>query len=123
MYLASAILVLVLHLLFIVWVIFGAFFTPGRPVLMRLHVASFVWGLVIEIFPWTCPLTFAENWLEQRAGIMPYRGGFLLHHLDALVYPEISPLVLTVAAIVVFGGNVAVYWRRWRVRQRLRVRS
>ncbi len=25
-------------------------------------------GLLIETFPWTCPLTFAETWLEQRAG-------------------------------------------------------
>jgi hypothetical protein len=114
MYLSAASLVLALHLFFILWVIFGAFFTRGRPLLTVVHIASFIWGLVIEIFPWTCPLTFAENWLEQRAGIALYSGGFLLHYLDALVYPSVPPLLLTVTAIAVFTANLAVYWRRWR---------
>lgn len=114
MYLAASILVLALHLAFILWVIFGALFTRGRPVLRRVHIVSLVWGLVIEIFLWTCPLTFAENCLEQRAGIVPYQGGFLLHYLDALVYPNVPPLLLTVAAVVVVAVNVAIYWRRSR---------
>src|SRR5438128_8169757 len=48
-------------------------------------------GTLVEILPWTCPLTWAENFLETRAGIAPYQGGFLLHYLDALVYPNIPP--------------------------------
>ena len=122
MYLASAILVLALHLAFILWVIFGVFFTCGHPLLTRLHIGSFVWGLVIEIFPWTCPLTYAENWLEKRVGTTPYQGGFLLHYLDALVYPDIPPLLLTLAAGLVFAVNVAVYWRRWRAQRGLQLR-
>ena len=113
MYLAAAIVVLAVHLAFILWVIFGALFTRGRPLLRWLHIVSFVWGLVIEIFPWTCPLTFAENWLEARAGMAPYEGGFLLHYLDALVYPSVPPLLLTIAAAVVVAANAAIYWRRW----------
>ena len=114
MYLTAAIIVLALHLAFILWVMFGALFTRGRPALRRLHIVSFVWGLVIEILPWTCPLTYAENWLEQRAGIAPYEGGFLLHYLDALVYPNVPPLLLTVAAAVVMAANIAIYWKRGR---------
>ena len=117
MYLAAAIGVLAIHLAFILWVICGAFFTRRRPVLRRLHIVSFVWGLLIEIFPWTCPLTFAENWLELRAGMAPYQGGFLLHYLDALVYPSVPPLLLTVAAALVVAANLAIYWRRWRRRR------
>lgn len=114
MYSTAVIIVLGLHLAFILWVIFGALFTRRRPLLRRLHVASLAWGLLIEIFPWTCPLTFAENWLEQRAGIIPYKGGFLLHYLDALVYPEVPPQLLVVTAAVVAAANIVVYWRRWR---------
>jgi hypothetical protein len=117
MYLAAAIIVLALHLAFILWVVFGALFTRGRPRLTRLHIVSFVWGLLIEIFPWTCPLTLAEIWLEQRAGIAPYfppyQGGFLLHYLDKLVYPDVPPWLLIVAAVVVVAANIGVYWRRW----------
>ena len=112
MYLAAAIVVLAVHLAFILWVIFGALFTRGRPLLRWLHIVSFVWGLVIEIFPWTCPLTFAENWLEARAGMAPYEGGFLLHYLDALVYPNVPPLLLTVTATVVVVANIAIHGRR-----------
>lgn len=114
MYLASAIFLLALHLLFVLWVIFGALFTDGRRALTVVHISSFVWGLVIEIIPWTCPLTFGENWLEQRAGISPYQGGCLLHCLDLLVYPGLSPVLLTAAAALVCAINVAIYWRRWR---------
>jgi hypothetical protein len=113
MHLALAIIVLALHLAFILWVVFGVFLTCGRPVLRRLHIVALVWGLLIEIFPWTCPLTFAETWLAQRAGTTPYQGGFLLHYLDALVYPNMPPLLLVVAAAVVAAANIAVYWRRW----------
>jgi uncharacterized protein DUF2784 len=116
MYLAAAILVLVVHLGFILWVIFGAFVTRGRPLLACVHITSFIWGLVIEIFPWTCPLTFAENWLEQRAGVALYSGGFLLHYLDALIYPNLPLVLLTFAAAVVFVANIVVYWRRRRCR-------
>jgi uncharacterized protein DUF2784 len=114
MYRAAAIYVLGLHLAFLFWVVFGALLTRGRPVLSRLHIASLAWGLIIEIAPWTCPLTYAENWLEARAGATPYQGSFLLHYLDSLVYPDVPPWVLTVAAVAVVAINVVVYWRRWR---------
>ena len=58
-----------------------------------------------------CPLTLVENWLEQRAGIQPYQGGFLLHYLDKLVYPELPASVLTAAALIVCVFNVAYYAR------------
>lgn len=113
MYSAAAVAVLGLHLAFILWVIFGAFFARTRSLFAVLHILSLVWALVIEIFPWTCPLTVAENWLEQRAGVAPYQGGFLLHYLDVLVYPNAPPIVLTIAAALVFAANVAIYWKRW----------
>ena len=112
MYSAAAVVVLGLHLAFILWVIFGAFFARTRPLLAMLHILSLVWALLVEIFPWTCPLTFAENWLEQRAGVAPYQGGFLLHYLDLLVYPNIPAIVLTIAVVLVFAANVAIYWKR-----------
>jgi hypothetical protein len=103
---------------FILWVIFGAAVTRARPVLAALHILSLAWGLVIEIFPWTCPLTLAENWLEQRAGIAPYRGGFVLHYLDALVYPNLPPPLLTAAAALVFAINLIIYGRRLHLGRR-----
>lgn len=114
MYRALATVVFFLHLLFIAWVIFGALFTRRRPLLRWLHIVSLAWGILIEIEPWTCPLTFAEDWLLTRAGIAPYQGGFLLHYLDAVVYPDIPPSFLVAGAVIVVAANVVVYARRAR---------
>jgi Protein of Unknown function (DUF2784) len=116
-YSAIAVFVLFLHALFIVWVVFGAFVTRSRPPLRWLHVASLVWGILTELLPWPCPLTVLENWLEAKAGIQPYQGGFLLHYMDKLVYPDISATVLTVAGVVVCVFNLVLYGRLiWVVR-------
>lgn len=113
MYLFSAILILILHVGFIAWVIFGAAVTRSRPVLTAIHILALIWGLLVEVFPLACPLTLAENWLELRVGTAPYQGGFLLHYLDLLVYPNLPPILLTGAAVLVVMVNVVVYGRRW----------
>jgi hypothetical protein len=111
-YSGLAVCVLVLHALFIVWVVFGALLTRSRPMLRWLHVASLVWGMLTELLPWPCPLTVLENWLEASAGVEPYQGGFLLHYLDRLVYPDISATVLTGAGVLVCFFNLALYARQ-----------
>jgi Protein of Unknown function (DUF2784) len=111
-YSGLAVSVLVIHALFILWVVFGAFLTGSRPVLRGLHIASLVWGILAELLPWPCPLTILENWFEGKAGIEPYQGGFLLHYLDKLVYPNISTAALTIAGVLVCAVNLAFYGRQ-----------
>jgi hypothetical protein len=118
-YSVLAVSVLLLHALFILWVIFGALLTRSRPILRWVHVASLVWGILTELLPWPCPLTVVENRLEAKAGVQPYRGGFLLHYLDKLVYPDISTTLLTVAGVVVCALNLLLYGRQmWVARHR-----
>jgi hypothetical protein len=118
-YSGLAVCVLFVHVLFILWVVFGALLTLSRPVLRWLHIVSLVWGILTELLPWPCPLTVLENWSEAKAGVQPYQGGFLLHYLDKLVYPDISATALTVAGVLVCVLNLAVYGRRmWIGRRR-----
>jgi hypothetical protein len=112
--LALAVLVLALHLAFILWVMFGAIFTRGRPWLAWVHILCAAYGVVIEVGPWPCPLTLAENWFEVQGGRLPYHGPFLLHYLDAIVYPNVPPALLTWLAVVVLAVNAVIYSRRWR---------
>jgi Protein of Unknown function (DUF2784) len=109
---------LAVHLAFIAWVVFGALVTRGRRWLAGLHVASLVYGILIEAGPWPCPLTLAENWFEAQAGVAPYRGPFLVHYLDAMVYPNVSPGLLVWAAVAVALLNGWIYLRRRRRRRR-----
>lgn len=104
---------LLLHAVFVLWVVAGALLTRGRPVLGWIHIGSLLWGIFIELMPGNCPLTTLENWLESQAGVQPYQGGFLLHYLDASVYPNVSDTLLTVAGAAVCVFNLAVYARRF----------
>ncbi len=73
-YSALAVCVLLLHTLFIVWVVFGAFVTRSRPILRWLHIASLVWGILTELMPWPCPLTVLELARSQgRCRTLPGR--------------------------------------------------
>jgi hypothetical protein len=55
-------LALVLHLLWILWVILGCLLTLNRPLLRWFHILSLIYGILIETLPWPCPLTIAEQW-------------------------------------------------------------
>jgi len=110
--------VLVVHLGWILWVILGVLFTRRRPVLGWLHVVSLFYSILIEVLPWPpCPLTVLEQFLETRAGIVPYHEPFLVHYLDRLVYPDIPVPLLVGCAIAVCLFNLSVYVvRLWQSR-------
>jgi hypothetical protein len=110
---------LTVHLIYIAWVTFGAVFTRGRPRLAALHIATIVWAIIAETTSVPCPLTLLENWCEVRAAIAPYRGPFLLHYLDALVYPNIPVAFLVTVAVLICLFNLGVYAHRFRKRRSL----
>ena len=111
---AIAILVLLVHLAWIVLVIFGALWTRGRPVWSVLHILALLWGIAVEAGPWPCPLTLAEQFFETRAGLAVYQGSFLLHTLDAIVYPNLPGWAVTLAGVAVCAFNLGIYLSRLR---------
>lgn len=108
--------VLAIHLAWILWVILGWLVARNRPVLRWLHFASLIYGVFIEIAPWPCPLTLIEQHLEVLAGIAPYRQPFLVHYLEATVYPDVPEGVLVSIAVAVCGANLYFHVRRLRGR-------
>lgn len=105
---------LFVHLLWCCWILLGWIVTRGRPVLRTLHIVSLAYAIVIELVPWPpCPLTVAEAWLETRADIEPARGPFLVHVLDAIVYPNLPTAIVVSGAVLVCVGILAVYVRRY----------
>ncbi len=113
---ALAAAVLVIHLSWILWIIFGALWTRGRPWLAVFHVLSLVWGIIVEVGPWPCPLTLAEQWFEAKASQHTWTGGFLVHCLDSTVYPNLPASVIIGFAVAVCTLNLGIYaWRFWKV--------
>ncbi len=118
LWVAAATVVLVLHLLFNLWFVFGALVTRDRPLLERLHILSLLYGAVMENVSWSCPLTVAEKWCLAMAGETPYHGEFLVHYLQTLVSPNFPVRLLGLGAIGICLINLAVYARRHMVLQR-----
>lgn len=118
-YLVLADAILIAHLLYIAWVIFGAIFTRGRPWLAGVHIATIVWGIITETTSAPCPLTIAESWCEVHAGVTPYHGPFLLRCLDATVYPNVPLELLVTVAVIVCAFNLGIYVRRLVTRRSL----
>ena len=107
-YQAAADLVVVVHLLFIGFVVGGVFLAWRWPRVIWAHVPAVIYGALVEFAGFTCPLTLLENDLRRRAGQAGYRGGFIDHYLVAVIYPPgltrgeqvgLGLLVLLVAVI------------------------
>lgn len=105
--------VLSVHLLFILWVIFGWIFTRRRPWLRDIHIGCVAYGIFIEVSNLTCPLTWLESLLEKRGGLKPSHQPFILHFLDAMVYPNVSLWLVVVCSVAVCAAILGVYWRRF----------
>ena len=78
----------IIHLAFVMFVIFGAVLTLRWPRLIGFHLAAIVWGVLIEFTGAICPLTPLEVQLRQLGGVAGYQGGFIDHYVLAALYPS-----------------------------------
>lgn len=103
-------LVVGVHALFVAFVVVGGLLALRWPWVAFLHLPAAVWGALIELQGWICPLTPLEKSLRAAAGESGYEGGFIDHYLLPVLYPagltRQVQLVLGTAVIVV---NIAIY--------------
>jgi len=104
--------VVVLHLVFVLFVVCGGILVlRWRPALW-VHLPSAVWGIWIEVAGWTCPLTPLENWLRDMGEEVGYTSGFVEHYLLSILYPAGLTRNLQMAlGFTALAVNVVVYWR------------
>ena len=86
-YEATADVLVVIHLLFIGFVLGGVFLAWRWPWIVWAHIPAVIYGALVEFAGFTCPLTLLENDLRRRAGQAGYRGGFIAHYLVKVIYP------------------------------------
>ncbi|MFO2465277.1 DUF2784 domain-containing protein [Pseudomonas sp. 15FMM2] len=109
------------HLSFILFVLFGGLFAlRWRPVIW-LHLPAAAWGVAVEFFHLPCPLTRWENLLRHLAGQEGYDAGFIEHYVLALIYPAgLTPQIQLGLGTLVLLINLAVYgWIIWRRNRRV----
>jgi hypothetical protein len=113
-YLLSADMVLLLHAFFVLFVLFGGLAALRWRRLAWFHLPAALWGAIIELGGWICPLTYLENHLRRMGGGAGYSVTFIERYLEPLLYP----LGLTRHTQLVFGFtalliNMAIYIRLW----------
>ena len=113
--------VVVLHPLFIVYVLAGGFLVPVHKAWAALHLPAVVWTAVLQFRGWTCPLTPLENRFRGRGGLKTYEEGFVEHYLMPIFYPSaLAKKTRFVSGTIVIVVNVCVYlWVFYSARARL----
>jgi len=106
----TADLVVLVHFVFVLFVLCGGVLALRWPRVVWLHVPAVVWGVLIEFSGWICPLTPLENRLRRAQGETGYEGDFIEHYILPLLYPD----GLTRRHQFFLGGlaiaiNVAIY--------------
>ena len=96
--------IVVLHFLFVFFVVLGGLGGLWRPKLLWLHLPALIWGVLVEFTGWICPLTPLENLLRQKGGGIGYTGGFV----EQLIIPILYPAGLTRNIQILFGSAVII---------------
>jgi len=111
-------LVVILHLAFVAFALFGGLLALKWKRIVWLHVPAALWAAAIEFGGWVCPLTPFEIWLRGQGGELGYRSDFIEHYILPLLYPaSLTREMQFVLGVVVLAVNFASYawvWRRWR---------
>lgn len=107
--------VLLLHLTFVLFVLFGGLLALRWRSILWVHLPAVVWGAFVEFSGWICPLTPLENWLREQGGAGAYEGDFLGQYLLALLYPNgLTRPVQLMLGLFVIAMNTAIYLWLWR---------
>lgn len=120
MYKILADIVVLLHLCWIIFMLWGFFRTvwawilvgAGRKdraaaffdrwIFRSMHTAGIAFVALLPILNKYCPVTLLENMLrrghEPQAG---YSGSFIMHYVERIVYPDVEPYMIVVPTVII----------------------
>jgi len=102
--------VVVLHFLFVLFVVLGGLLVLRWPRVAWLHVPAAIWGAAIELAGGICPLTPLENSLRRQAGGTGYSGGFIEHYILPILYPSaLTRDIQLILGLLVLAVNLGIY--------------
>jgi hypothetical protein len=118
-YLLAADAVLLLHVLFVVFVVAGLVLILAGRLMSWAWVRNWWFRVthlaaigVVVLQSWLgviCPLTKLEMALRDRAGDTTYAGGFVSHWLETILYYR-APAWVFAAVYTAFGAMVLLSW-------------
>ncbi len=121
LYRIAADTLVVVHLAFVTFVVFGGLLLVLWRRLIWVHLPAALWGAAIEFLGFICPLTPMENYFRRQAGLAEYHTGFVERYVLPLLYPERLTRSLQVslglAVVIINVGIYAWLYRRWSRRR------
>lgn len=111
--------IVLLHFIFVLFVLFGAVLLLKWQKLIWLHIPAVIWGIMVELNGWLCPLTPLENRLRQEAGLGLYHGDFVMHYIMPVLYPvNLTRTTQVLFGLIVIIVNLGIYFYVFRIRRR-----
>ena len=109
-------LVLIIHIAFFVFALFGAWGVLQWPRLKRFHVLITLWSMAVLFTGGLDPLIPLEHGLRLKAGIAVEKIGWIEQYLTPLFFPTpLNRRFQIIAGIIILAVNAAIYaWVYWR---------
>ena len=102
--------VIILHFLWILFILFGLFIGIKYGQLIWVHLGGLVFTLILNIGGWFCPLTHLENHLYNLYNPqLAYAGSFIGQNLQKLIYLDLDEAYLRIAAVIWVAINLGGY--------------
>jgi hypothetical protein len=106
-------IVVVVHLLWILFLVFGFVFALRQSKIAYVHMGGLIFALVLNVMGWYCPLTHLENALIALHDVRStYSTSFIARYAEKLLYPDIpesylrgGEILLTIVYLLVYA-----YW-------------
>lgn len=117
-------MVLLAHLAFVVFAVFGGFLALLWRRCIFVHLPTACWAVLVEWMGWQCPLTPLEQQLRHLAGANGYSGDFIAHYLLPVIYPaNLTRSMQLLLGAVAMAINVAAYASLWYQHRHRRSRT
>lgn len=121
-YLVLADLLVLIHFSFVVFVVMGGILALRRPWWSWFHLPAALWGVVVEVGSFICPLTPLEIYLRVKGGGEGYSSGFIENYLLPILYPagltRGHQIFLGIAVLVANSIIYGAVYRRWRKKRK-----
>lgn len=108
-------IVVITHAAFVLFAMFGGFLVLKWKGIAILHIPAAIWGTLVELAGWVCPLTYLENWLRDLGRSEGYQIDFIDQYLLPVLYPPgLTRTTQIGLGSLLVGFNLCIYWWVWR---------
>lgn len=111
--------IVALHLLWIIFMVGGFFYTIAaffhkalfdRWLLRLIHIAGIAYVSFLAVTQRYCPLTLLENALRRKHDpFFSYPGSFIIHYAERVIYLDVNPLAIQAISVFIAVFSVVVF--------------